>query len=192
MVSRHITYSNIELTLHFGLYNKIQKQVKALAASRGSTQNDTACDINGIFSRVIGLFSSDREVDVKTVFAHELAPVPTSMFSEKGMRVCKEKSVLKKRMQLEMSKESITNANITVIDGSALLWTIRWPLDGTVEDFVNAFENRIASYLVNSDVYLIFDRYHEYSIKSAARESRMTDAFTMQLNCRHRKLFYHL
>ena len=82
-------------------------------------------------------------------------------------------------MQLEISKESITNANITVIDGSALLWTIRWPLDGTVEDFVNAFENRIASYLVNSDVYLIFDRYHEYSIKSAARESRMTDAFTM-------------
>ena len=93
-------------------------------------------------------------MDVKTVFAHELAPVPTSMFSEKGMRVCKEKSVLKKRMQLEMSKESITNANITVIDGSALLWTIWWPLDGTVEDFVNAFENRIASYLVNSDVYL--------------------------------------
>ena len=102
---------------------------------------------------MIGLFSGDREVDVKTVFAHELAPVPTSMFSEKGMRVCKEKSVLKKRMQLEMSKESITNANITVIDGSALLWTrtIRWPLDDTVEDFVNAFENRIASYLVNSE-----------------------------------------
>ena len=69
---------------------------------------------------------------------------------------CKEKSVLKKRIQLEMSKESITNVNINVIDGSAPLWTIRWPLDGTVEDALLP-----TSSTAMCTVYLIFDRYHD-------------------------------
>ncbi|KAI9545272.1 hypothetical protein NQZ68_037142, partial [Dissostichus eleginoides] len=37
----------------------------------------------------------DRDVDVKDVLAYELAPVPTAMFTEDGMRICKAKSTLK-------------------------------------------------------------------------------------------------
>ena len=46
--------------------------------------------------------------------------------------------------------------------------------DGCVADFIVNVKKRIASYLTSSDVYLIFNRYHEYSIKSTTREGRET------------------
>ena len=61
-----------------------------------------------------------------------------------------------------------------VIDGSALLLTVHWPADGSVADFIVNVKTWIASYLTNSDVYLIFDRYHEYSTTSTMRDSRET------------------
>ena len=50
-----------------------------------------------------------------------------------GMRICKAKSKL--------------------IDGSALLWTIHWPADGSVADFSVNVKTRITKYLTNSNVY---------------------------------------
>ncbi|KAJ8366608.1 hypothetical protein AAFF_G00348540 [Aldrovandia affinis] len=131
-------------------------------------------DLNVIYSRVIALFSSDRDVDVKDVLAYELAPVPTAMFTEDGMRICKAKSTLKKSLQIEVSRRNAGDADITVIDGSALLWTIHWPADGTVADFIENVKTRLTSYLSESDVYLIFDRYYDYSIKSVTRDVRET------------------
>ncbi|KAJ8391024.1 hypothetical protein AAFF_G00096450 [Aldrovandia affinis] len=125
-------------------------------------------------SRVIALFSSDRDVDVKDVLAYELAPVPTAMFTEDGMRICKAKSTLKKSLQIEVSRRNAGDADVTVIDGSALLWTIHWPADGTVADFIENVKTRLTSYLSESDVYLIFDRYYDYSIKSITRDVRET------------------
>ncbi|KAJ8405686.1 hypothetical protein AAFF_G00316660 [Aldrovandia affinis] len=124
--------------------------------------------------RVIALFSSDRDVDVKDVLAYELAPVPTAMFTEDGMRICKAKSTLKKSLQIEVSRRNAGDADVTVIDGSALLWTIHWPADGTVADFIENVKTRLTSYLSESDVYLIFDRYYDYSIKSVTRDVRET------------------
>ena len=66
------------------------------------------------------------------------------------------------------------DADITIIDGSALLWTIHWPTDGTVADFIDNVKARLTSYLLKSDVDLIFDRYYEYSIKSVTRDVRQT------------------
>ena len=37
-----------------------------------------------IYSMVIGLQASTRDVDVKRLLTYELSPVPTSMFSETG------------------------------------------------------------------------------------------------------------
>ena len=45
------------------------------------------------------------------------------------------------------------NANVTIIDGSALLWTIHWPADGSVADFGVDVKTRITKYLTNSNVY---------------------------------------
>jgi hypothetical protein len=39
-------------------------------------------DTNLIYSRVIDLQASGRDIDIKNVLDHELAPVPTSMFDD--------------------------------------------------------------------------------------------------------------
>ena len=77
------------------------------------------------------------------------------------MRICKAYSKLKRSLQIEVLLRNAGDADATVIDGSALLWTVSWPADGSVADFIVNVKKRIASYLTNSDVYLIFDRYHE-------------------------------
>ena len=76
------------------------------------------------------------------------------------------KCSLKKSLKVEVSQRNAGEAYVTVIDGSALLWTIHWQADGTVADFIVNVKKRISFYLSSCDVYLIFDRYHEYSIKS--------------------------
>jgi hypothetical protein len=115
-------------------------------------------------------------MDIKDLFSYELSPVPASMFTANGMRICKAKANLKRKLQSEVSQHDVGVESHTVIDGSALLWTIHWPEHGTVGDFVENVESRVAVYLAQSDVYLIFDRYQEYSIKSSARDGRETGA----------------
>ena len=81
-------------------------------------------DLNTMYLRVIALLPSDRDVDVNDVFSYELAPVPTTMFMKDGMRFCKAKSKLKWSLQIEVSRRNAGDADATVIDGSALLWTV--------------------------------------------------------------------
>ena len=107
-----------------------------------------------------------------------------------GLRICKAKSKLKRSLQIEVSQRNAGDADATVIDGSALLWTVHWPADGSVADFIVNVKKWIASYLTNSNIYFIFDRYHEYSIKSTTRdgrESKITRKHHHQ-SCLHRRL----
>ncbi|KAK1893669.1 Serine/threonine-protein phosphatase 7 inactive like [Dissostichus eleginoides] len=128
-------------------YNTISSKVKTMATTTKSIKigDSKIYDLNVIYSRTIVLFSSDRDVDVKDVLAYELAPVPTAMFTEDGMRICKAKSTLKKSLQVEVSRRNAGDADVTVIDGSALLWTIHWPADGTVADFIDNVKTRLIS-----------------------------------------------
>ena len=57
--------------------------------------SQTLFDTNLIYSRGKGLMSS-RDILLSTLFHHELAPVPTSMFDDEGeMCIMKSKSVMK-------------------------------------------------------------------------------------------------
>ena len=40
--------------------------------------------LNAIYSKVIVLLSSDRDIHVEDFLAYELAPIPTAMFTEDG------------------------------------------------------------------------------------------------------------
>ena len=141
-------------------------------------------DTNLIYSRVIGLQASSREIDITDVLAHELAPVPTSMFNDSGeMRISKAKSILKKQLQVEVPARNAPPTEATVIDGSALLWVVHWPPGGAVKDFVSNFRGHIERLLQKGDVYLIFDRYEDYSTKGVTRGARVADASRIhQLN----------
>ncbi|CAM1304979.1 Uncharacterised protein at_DN2341 [Pycnogonum litorale] len=99
------------------------------------------------------------------------------MFNDSGdMRTGKAKAQLKKQLQVEMSSRNILpNVKCRVIDGSAVLWVIHWPANGTARDFVVNFKQYIQQKLTSSDVYLVFDRYQDFSTKSTTRCNRTTE-----------------
>ena len=103
-------------------------------------------DTNLIYSRVIGLHASGRDIAIKDVFGHELAPVPTSMFDDTGdMRIAKSKSTLKNILQVEVSDRVAGGANVSVLDGSAIPWIVPWPADGSVQDYIANFKYTIGN-----------------------------------------------
>ena len=59
--------------------------------------------------------------------------------------------------------------NLVVVDGCAFLWSTLWPTKGCVNGFINSYIERLLRLLKDSDVYLVFDRYFQFSIKCATR-----------------------
>ena len=58
------------------------------------------------------------------------------------------------------------------MDVQYCMWVVTWPTGGTVQDFLNNVRRHIQSYVDSSDVYLLFDRYKEGSIKESTRNYR--------------------
>ena len=137
---------NFESRLQQGLYETITKKVITMDHARKHVKVGavTVFDTNLIYSMVIGLQASGRDIDIKDVLGHELAPVPTSMFDDIGeMRIAKSKSTLKKILQVEVSDRVAGGANVCVLDGAAILWVVPWPVDGSVKDYIANFKYAI-------------------------------------------------
>ncbi|CAH3177162.1 unnamed protein product [Porites lobata] len=117
-----------------GFSGPISKKVKTIADCHKFIKvgSKKVFDTTVIYSRVIGVQASSREIDIEKVISHELAPVPTSMFHDDGsMRICKGKSDLKKRLAIETSPRQCNSVNAVVLDGSAILWIVHWPAKGS-------------------------------------------------------------
>ena len=118
--------------------------------------------------------ASDRLVDIADLLAQELAPVPPALFTDSGeLRTASAKSVLKTNTaQLLSARRAQKNVDVIVIDGSAYLWIPSWPASGTIQHYIEKLKYHIGQKLTKADVFLVFDRYQEYSIKGATRTSR--------------------
>ena len=162
-----------------GFHGSIGTRVKTMSAAKKKVTIglSSTFDTSLIYSRVMGVAAS-RDINLKHVFQHELAPVPTSMFDDNGeMRITKTKAVLKKKLQVEQSTRTVTNEvasaqEVAIIDGCAMLWAIHWPSQGTVQNYVDGFIDSIMHKLAEKDVYLVFDRYYDFSIKGGTRCNR--------------------
>ena len=66
----------------------------------------------------------------------------------------------------------LSSQEVVIVDGCAILWCVHWPSHGSVQDYVDNFCTYVSKRLNRSDVYLIFDRYNDYSIKSDTRKNR--------------------
>ena len=126
-----------------------------------------------LFSRVVYLLGT-HQIDFEEVFYYELSPVPTSLFYDSGAaRYPKAKSVLMNKLKVEETSCNV-QPNAVVIDGGGMLYScIYWPSNGRVEDLVTGVEQYLRRQALNSDVYLIFDRYYEGSVKSDTRSVRV-------------------
>ena len=78
-------------------------------------------------------------MDINDVLSHELAPIPTSLFTEVGeMRISKAKSVLKKQLQAECQQYiHQIQTSLSSMDSSALGGSLanRWDSGGVCEQF---------------------------------------------------------
>ena len=157
-----------------GFNDTLSKKVVTMSVTRKALKVGTTpvMDTNIIYCQVL-ILQQSRDIDLNWVLQYELAPVPTSMFNDKGqMRISKSKSTLKRKLQIEKSSRLATNPDTTIIDGCAILWIIHWPYMGTLQDYVDNFVSYISTSTGQSDVHLVFDRYYDYSIKSGARQER--------------------
>ena len=76
------------------------------------------------------------------------------MFEDSGdMRITKSKSVLRKKLQVEVSGRMFPPDAI-IVDGCAVLWLIQWPTSGNVEDYIKNLMAYIIGLLHKSDIFL--------------------------------------
>ena len=165
---------SFENTLPTGFYESISKKVVTMNSIKKSIRvgGKDVYDLNLIYSRVLGLQLS-REIDLTDVLKYELAPLPTSMFKESGeMRIATGKSSLKNKLKVTVSSHHAQDSEVTIFDGCTILWCVHWPCKGTVQEYVDIFCAYVIGRSVNADVYVVFDRYFEYSVKSATRSNR--------------------
>ena len=90
-------------------------------------------------------------------------------------------SVLKKQLQIEvLMRHTSSRISCLVVNGSAVIYTIHWPVD----DYIDNFKSFIRQKLKQCDVYLVFDRYMSYSTKSVTRSGRQSNVSKVyQLTC---------
>lgn len=76
-----------------------------------------------------------------------------------------------------MSVRNADQMDCTILDGCAVLWVVPWPASSQtnqalVSDYVESFKQYLQQRLRIGDVYLVFDRYIEFSTKCSARKAR--------------------
>ena len=138
----------------------LNKRIITMVVSKKSIKiNDTPIyNTDLVYTRVIGLQQS-RDIDIKKVLTYELSPVPPALFDESGGMRIQAKAASKAKLQVEVSTRLTRSPDAIIIDGCALLWSVHWPVSGTVEDYSVNFMGIIGYHLIAGDVYLIFDRY---------------------------------
>ena len=162
-----------------GFHKPIVNKVKTMIGNQRRTPTDKKglIDCELIFSRLMILIQY-RDIDVKSVMGYELAPLPTSIFDgtkdKPEMRIAKAKATLKNTLQVEHSSRTLTRQPDAIfLDGCAIMWIVHWPSKGAIKDYVNAFVDYVLTRMsLSSNVFLVFDKYHESSIKSCTRAAR--------------------
>ena len=122
-----------------------------------------------IYSRVVCLLNA-KQTGLKDLFKYELCPVPLSLFNKnRDSRLAKQKADLKNTLKEEVSLRTCLSENAMVSDGCAILWSVHWPKAENVSNLVNVLKDYVMKFLHKSNVFLIFDQYHDYSIKGVTR-----------------------
>ena len=87
-------------------------------------------------------------IDMKHVLKYELTPMPLSMFHINGNpRIIKNKADLMNNLKVMVLTRG-NKADVTILDGCAILWKIKWPsANGTICDFVKGFQNYVIQIL---------------------------------------------
>ena len=174
-----VQMSQFQESLPAGFHDPISKKVKTMADDKKGIKagKKMILDPEVIYARALALRHINPDFDFENLLAFELAPHPTSTFDEKGLlRTCKQKSKLMSGLKVEVSARIVGDPDAFFLDGCAILWVVAWPSKGTVGCYVVNFRKYVIERLKISDVYLVFDRYYNDSIKGLTRFYRDSGA----------------
>ena len=123
-----------------GFYQTIKRKVITMKEGKKQRGSDPMeqCDSGFTFARVTALMST-RAINLNDVLKYELASVPTSIFDEKSGELRISKSILKRRLQVEVTNPSRGTGDAVVIGGCAIIWVFQWPSKGLIKDVVLNF-----------------------------------------------------
>ncbi len=110
-----------------GFYSAISSPIIYMSNRRKHMQVGSVMtyDTDFIFNCTLGLLASG-DIDFQSLFSYEFAPVPTSLFMQDGgLHPATAKSKLKNCLQVEHSSRTYTRADVVVVGGCAILWTIQ-------------------------------------------------------------------
>ena len=115
-------------------------------------------DQEAIYACVIGLLVSERYLSFQEVLATELTAYPPSIFHADGqMRVAAIKSTLKKNVQVDVSQRFTMSPSQQLSCTSwcmcSVIWTLEWPIHGTVATFISGLKMWLSLQLSEADVY---------------------------------------
>ena len=157
-----------------GFHNKLKQKVKTVVAAikpKTKLGDDLhIIDSEFIYARVMGIMASSRNsVSMETLFSHELAPHPTALFDDHGEMRTTNKSTLKNKIKIECGLRNLQFPKVVILDGCAILWTIRWPATlAKVSTFIHAVVSSIMKRTDTADIaHVVFDHYQKLSIKSS-------------------------
>ena len=79
------------------------------------------CDTEKLYDRLL-VVSQKRDISLKSVFSHELAPLPSSLFDEYGFLRKSNKSNIASKMIVSYAGDG--PVNLQIIDGNEFLYHI--------------------------------------------------------------------
>ena len=129
-----------------------------------------------IFAHMI-LIAQSRQLNLKEVLCHPLGPLPWSLASPNGsMRTTNKSELAKQLLKFPGVVESLPSRSACVIDGMALVQK----LNGDGRTFADLAEHALSTVLAEAShstrVDVVFDVYHESSIKQLERLARGADS----------------
>ena len=127
---------------------------------------------------------STRVIILNGMLMYEPAAVPTSNFDEKSgdLSISPSKSIIKRKLQVEVTSPSRGIQYAVDIDGCAILWVLQWPSKGFINDvMVNLIKYATNKMHIYRRTHGIFDRYNT-SFKDATRCQRSCEASSEYTN----------
>ena len=106
-----------------GFYATVNKNVLTIQNKKAKAQVVKVCNTKLIYSHAMCLLRVDQ-ISFEDLFNYELAPVPTSLFTDSiEARYPKGKSRLKKKLKLEVSTRT-HDADVITLGGCTILYHI--------------------------------------------------------------------
>ena len=158
--------------LPIGFHNTIHSEVVTMQIMKRGVKvgGKTVYDLEKLYGRLL-ILTQKRKMSLKDVFSYELAPLPAALYDEYGaLRKSKKHTLIDNLAKWTTHTEEI---DVELIDGNEKLYGTTWPKAATVKSFAESFINSVQK---NHEVFVIFDKYFEGSIKSHERSRRAADA----------------